>query len=138
MMSSKDVRHLTGDIIEESLQDRSVLSQVTILDTRVEPVTLQHQTPWIERWTIHRIAVPQQRAAEVAKCLSEALDAEHAHAWYADIKNEAVHYVIFLHKVFRVSRDSEEQYAEVVDYGTKLGIPLYQLDFSPTVERWQG
>lgn len=93
-----------------SLRDRSVLSQVTILDTRVEPVTLQHRTPWIERRTIYRVAVPERRAAEVAKRLSET-------------RNEAIHYVIFLHKVFLISRNSEEQYAEVVDYGTKLGIP---------------
>ena len=134
-MRTEDAGHFTGVIIEESLQDPSVLSELTILETRVEPVTPEHQTPWIEQWTIHRVAVREERAAQVAKRLSEALDGEHSHAWYADFKNEAVHYVIFLHKVFPVSRNSEEQYAEVVEYGKKLGIPRYQLDFSPTIER---
>jgi hypothetical protein len=137
-MRTEDTGHLTGDIIEESLQDPSVFSEVTILETRVEPVTPDHRTPWIEQWTIHRVAVPEERAAEVAERFSEALDAVHANAWYADFKNEDVHYIAFVNKVFRVPRDSAERYAEVVDYGARLGIPRYQLDFSPTIERWEG
>jgi hypothetical protein len=79
-MPGEDARRLTGDIIEESLADRSVLSEVTILETRVEPATEYHRTPWLERWTIHRVAVPEERAAEVAERFSEALDVEHAYS----------------------------------------------------------
>jgi hypothetical protein len=25
----------------------------------------------------------------------------------------------------------------VIEYGVRLGIPPYQLDFSPTIERWE-
>ena len=50
-MGKDDAKRLTGDIIEESLTDRSVLSEVTILETRVEPVTEYHRTPWLEQWT---------------------------------------------------------------------------------------
>src|SRR5215210_6738077 len=134
-MRDEDARGLTGDIIEEGLADRTVLSEVTILETRVEPVTEYHRTPWLERWTIHRVAVPEERAAEVSERFSEALDAEHAHAWYVDFKNEYVHYIAFADKVFRVPRDSEQRYAEVIEHGKRLGIPRHQLDFSPTIER---
>jgi hypothetical protein len=136
-LGKDDAKHLTGDIIEESLTDRSVLSEVTILETRVEPVTEYHRTPWLEQWTIHRVAVSEERAAELAERFSQALDAEHAHAWYVDFKNEDIHCVAFIGKVFRVPRHSEERYAEVVEYGVRLGIPRYQLDFSPTIERWE-
>jgi hypothetical protein len=136
-MPGEDARPLTGEIIEESLADRSVLSEVTILETRVELATEYHRTPWLERWTIHRVAVPEELAAEVAERFSEALDAEHAYAWYADFKNEDIHYVAFTGKVFRVPRHSEGRYAEVVEYGVRLGIPPHQLDFSPTIERWE-
>ena len=134
-MGKDDAKRLTGDIIEESLTDRSVLSEVTILETRVEPVTEYHRTPWLEQWTIHRVAVSEERAAELAERFSQALDAEHA--WYADFKNEDIHYVAFADKVFRVPRYSEGRYAEVIEYGVRLGIPPYQLDFSPTIERWE-
>ena len=75
-MRDEDAKRLTGDIIEESLTDRAVLSEVTILETRVEPVTEYHRTPWLARWTIHRVAVPEERAAEVAERFSAALDAK--------------------------------------------------------------
>jgi hypothetical protein len=136
-MGKEDAKRLTGDIIEESLTDHSVLSEVTLLETRVEPVTEYHRTPWLEQWTIHRVAVSEERAAEVAERFSQALDAEHAHAWYADFKNEDLHYIAFTDKVFRVPRHSEGRYAEVVQYGVRLGIPPHQLDFSPTIERWE-
>jgi hypothetical protein len=48
----------------------------------------------------HRVAVPEERAAEVAERFSEALDVEHAYAWYADFKNGDIHYVAFTGRVF--------------------------------------
>jgi hypothetical protein len=134
-MGKEDAKRLTGDIIEESLTDRSVLSEVTILETRVEPVTEYHRTPWLEQWTIHRVAVSEESAAELAERFSEALDAEHAHAWYADFKNADIHYIAFADKVFGIPRNGDDRYTEVLDYGARLGIPRYQLDFSPTTER---
>jgi hypothetical protein len=128
---------LTGDVIEESLADRGALSEVAVLETRVEPVTEYHRTTWLEHWTIHRVTVAEGRAAEVAERFRKALDAEHAHAWYVDFKNEDIHYIAFADKVFRVPRDSEERYTEAIDHGKRLGIPRYQLDFSPTIQRWE-
>ena len=37
-----------GIIIEESLTDNSVLSEVNIVSTKVEPMTVGHQIPWIK------------------------------------------------------------------------------------------
>lgn len=34
-----------GIIIEESLEDKSVLDEVKIVDTKVEPITPRHKTP---------------------------------------------------------------------------------------------
>jgi hypothetical protein len=136
-MPDEDASWLTGNVIEESLADDTVLSEITVLETRVEPVTEYHRTPWLERWTIHRVAVPEQRAAEVAERFREALDADHAHAWYADFKNEEFHYIAFADEVFRIPRDSEEAYAAAIEHGERLGIPHYQLDFSPTIEGWE-
>ena len=134
-MPDEDARRLIGNVIEESLADRATLSEVAILQTWVETATEYHRTPWLERWTIHRVAVPEQRAAAVAEGFRETLDTEHAHAWYVDFKNEDVHYIVFADKVFRVPRDSEQRYAEAIEHGIKLGIPRYQLDFSPTIEQ---
>jgi len=46
--------------------------------------------------------------------------------WYADLKNNDFHYIVFNDKVFKVNRSSKEQYNEVYQYGIARGIPDYQ------------
>lgn len=122
-----------GDIIEESLADKSTLSAVTIVGTRVEPVTPKHKTPWLTQWTLHTIEVSGDDADRIAEILSHALEKEHTN-WYIDFKNETTHYVIFPDKVFVIDRAQPERYKAVVQYGTKRGIPQYQLNFLPEVK----
>ncbi len=71
----------------------------------------------------------------MTKELSTSLDSEHA--WYADFTNDKFHYIIFCKKVFKIKRSKKEQYAEVTKYGISLGIPDYQLDFSPHIKEWE-
>jgi hypothetical protein len=48
----------TGIIIEESLMDKSILDEVNIVKTEIEPVTEGHKTPWVKhdlypkKWTL--------------------------------------------------------------------------------------
>jgi hypothetical protein len=117
-----------GVIIAESLADPAVLADVTIVKTRVEPVTERHQTPWITRWTMHVVEIPAARAEAVARRLAGAIDATRG-AWYADFKNDSSHYVVFAARVFRVPRDEPAAYEEPKAHGRSLGIPEHQLDF---------
>ncbi|MBI4121168.1 MAG: hypothetical protein HY457_02860 [Parcubacteria group bacterium] len=125
----------TGVIIEESLEDKDVLRDVQISNTKVEAVTEEHKTPWIKQWTLHTVEIPEDRADAVAEKLSHALDSKHA--WYADFKNDDFHYIIFRNKFFKVDRSKKEQYDNAVRFGLSLGIPSYQLDFSPDIEAWE-
>ena len=131
MGSSRDEGYFVGAIIEESLEDPSVLDEVEILRTSVEPVTPQHQTTWAEQLTLHEVQVPGDRADAIAQRLSDAIDREHPHAWYADFRDEKIHFVVFRDKVFRVDRSVQEDYVRAVSYGRSLGIPERQLDFAP-------
>lgn len=126
-----------GVIIAESLEDPSVLQEVRILETKVEPVTADHKTPWLEQWTLHTVEIPEDRADEVAEKISKVLDTQHQSSWYADFKNDALYYIIFQNRVFRVDRSKKEKYTEIVRYGTSLGIPEYQLDFSSDIKEWE-
>lgn len=121
-----------GVIIEESLKDSTVLGQVKITSTEVEPVKESHKTPWLKQWTLHTVEINESDAQSVAKKVSAALENEHD--WYADFKNEKYHFIIFRDKVFKVNQDKPEEYEEVKKYGVSLGIPDYQLDFSPNVK----
>lgn len=127
---------LTGDIIEESLKDVSTLREVHIIGTRIEAVTPEHKTPWLKQWTLHTIEVSEQDAETLAEKLSHAIETKHQ-SWYIDFKNDTTHYIIFPEKVFTVNRHSPEEYKPVVSYGVKLGIPRYQLDFSPEITYWE-
>ncbi len=121
----------TGIIIEESLVDKSILKRFRILETKVEEVTGRHRTPWLKKWTLDTVEVPDADAEADAVLLSKGMDAAHGNAWYADYKNEKIHYIIFHGKVFRIERSDPKGYRAVKKYGTQVGIPEYQLDFSP-------
>lgn len=125
-----------GTIIEESLKDKTVLQSLKIISTKVEPITEAHRTPWLKQWTLHAITVPSDKAQATAEKLSHNIEDSHT-AWYIDFKNDTTHYVIFPGKVFRIDRTKEAQYQAATDYGISLGIPDYQLDFSPYIVQWQ-
>lgn len=46
-----------GVIIEESLENKDILKDVKILETKVEKVVEEHKTPWIKQWTLHTVAI---------------------------------------------------------------------------------
>jgi len=123
-----------GVVVEESLRDRRVLERLRIVSTEVEPVTDAHGTPWLRQWTLHTVEIADDEAAAVADLLSDALAPDY---WYADFRNQVYHYVVFPQKIFVVDRSAPEQYSPVVEHGLGLGIPDYQLDFSPAIAQWQ-
>ena len=114
-----------GVIIEESLVDKTILKKISIISTKVERVTDEHRTPWLAQWTLHTVEVPQRRAETVAQQLSVALDSQHS--WYADYKNDTLHFIIFYGKVFCIERKSKAQYDAARRYGLAHGTPEYQL-----------
>jgi hypothetical protein len=123
------MKNFVGVIIEESLEDKTVLQKVKIVSTKIEKVVEKHQTPWLEKWTLHAVEIDPEDVPEIADLLSESLEKEHE--WYADFKNDSYHYIIFHGKIFYIDRRSKEQYDEAKKYGISLGIPEYQVDFYP-------
>jgi hypothetical protein len=126
-----------GVIIEESLGDNSVLKEVKILNTKIEKVTEKHKTPWLSKWTLLTVEIPERKAEEIADKISKSFDYSHKSAWYADFKNDEFHYIIFKDKVFNIDRTKPEDYQAATNYGVSLGIPDYQVDFSPIIEEWK-
>ncbi len=116
-----------GVIIEESLQDVSILQKLKILETKVEPITPEHKTPWLKQWTLHTVSIDESDAEKIAEEISHSLDYFHGSAWYADFKNDNIHYVIFKDKVFKIERTKPEEYKAATYYGISLGIPPYQV-----------
>lgn len=124
-----------GVIIEESLEDKTVLNLLKIISTKVKLVTEKYKTPWVKQWTLHDVEVETGEAESIAQEISKSLDSKHN--WYADYKNEYIHYIVFRNKVFKINRTKVEEYNEATKYGITLGIPDYQVDFAPNVKIWK-
>jgi len=114
-------------IIEESLDDKSILDFVNIINTRIEKVTEKHKTPWVKKWTLHTVEINVDKIEDISEKISLSLDSKHN--WYADFKNGKYHFIIFYKKVFKIDRRKKEEYLETTKYGISLGIPDYQVDF---------
>ncbi len=124
------MKNFLGTMIEESLVDTSVFKEVKILSTRISNVTDKHKTPWIKKWTLNKVEIEEDKVQDIAEEISRLIDQEHKNSWYADFKNESVHYVVYFGKVFKIDRTNKEQYQEAAQYGLSLGIPAYQIDFA--------
>jgi hypothetical protein len=116
-----------GVIIEESLDDKSVLKGLRIEKTEVEAVTESFKTPWLKRWTLHHVVVPEKDVDGVVKAVSGAISLEHKSAWFANLGNGETEYVIFRDKVFRMKAGDKKIRMDVFRYGTSIGIPAHQL-----------
>ncbi|MBI5356266.1 hypothetical protein HZB78_01485 [Candidatus Collierbacteria bacterium] len=115
-----------GVIIEESLDDKSVLGKVKIIETKVESITPEHKTPWLKQWTLHTVEIPEEKSDEIAQLISKSLDSKHT-SWYADYKNESYHYITYTDKIFKVDLQNPVLYKAAKEYGFSIGIPEYQL-----------
>ena len=62
-----------GVIIKESLRNSSVLQELKILQTKIEPVTSMHKTPWLRQWTLLTIEVPEKKSDEIGSIIEEAV-----------------------------------------------------------------
>ncbi len=124
-----------GVIIEESLNNTSVLKKVKVVDTKVEPITPEHKTPWLKQWTLHTVDIPEENALEVAEKISQSFDDEHPD-WYADYKNDKYHFIIYANKIFKIDLANPVLYKDAKAYGISIGIPEYQVDFAPEDKVW--
>lgn len=125
-----------GVIIEESLDNKSVLGKVKIVETKVEPITPEHKTPWLKQWTLHTVEISEEMSEKIAQEISASLDEEHS-SWYADYKNDQYHYIIYEGKVFKVDLQNPVLYKDAKEYGVSIGIPAYQVDFAPEDKAWE-
>lgn len=98
-----------GCIIDESIKDKSILDEFTILETKTDG-------------GISYIVETDENGIDsiVLKLQASMTDEK---GWYADLKNYDYHYIIYNDRIFKVNRDFPEQYEETKEYGLKRGIP---------------
>lgn len=114
-MKAKEYR---GAIIEESLEDKSILDLFSIIDTHVTDDVDPN-----DRWHIHTVKTDKGLLIKLSYVLKP--EKYYAHFW-DDEKNIIA---IFRDKVFEFNYDKKEEWLPAVEYGVSVGIPREQLDF---------
>ena len=82
-----------GMIIEESLKDKSILKEFKIISTKIEKVTNSNRTPWLTKWTIRTVFIPEEKCDEYFEKLSKSHDG--SHEWYIEVENNKYNVLIF-------------------------------------------
>lgn len=106
-----------GLVIKESLDDPSMLDDVTVLGNKVT----DEQDP-ADRWHMYTIEVTRPFFEKIATHIKPL-------RWYAHFYNEEKMIVIFKDKIFEYAHGDTTSHDAVLQYGLALGIPHEQLDF---------
>jgi Protein of unknown function (DUF3800) len=69
--------NLKGLLIEESLENKSVLNKIRIIKSKVVDVTEKDETPWLSKMTLDVIEVPEKDAAKIAEEILNSQDKKH-------------------------------------------------------------
>ncbi|MDO4283054.1 MAG: hypothetical protein Q4D02_05385 [Clostridia bacterium] len=101
-----------GIIVEQSLEDISILKSVQILD-------VENSTD--SDWVLYRVNVNEDEIKKLAGYLKE--------EWYMHFwKNREV-IVVFRNKIFHLNYDDKSTWKDALNYGISHGIAEEQLDF---------
>lgn len=116
-----------GIIIEESLTDSKIIDELKVISKVEEKVTKEHNTPWLQKWTMYTVSIPQDKITEYTERLSKLIDTSKCNDWFTDFKNYEYHYIVFNNKVFKLNVNKIEDYVELEKYATSLGLPKNQM-----------
>lgn len=102
-----------GTIIENSLEDTSILEKVKILGTRNAG-----------SWILHDVLIEEKEILGLQAALSDG-------PWYIHVWQEGSDEVVVLFKdaVFTIHYSDKSTWVDAVAYGKSIGIPEGQLDF---------
>lgn len=107
---------MKGTIIENSLQDKSILDALKIEKT-------WHAGDWI----LHDVLVDESQIEKIRESL---LDAPwYIHFWEPG-QDKVI--VIFKNKTFEILHSDKSTWIDAIQYGKSIGIPEEQLDFIVT------
>jgi hypothetical protein len=104
---------LEGTIVENSLDDRTILSSLEILRS------------WEDgNWKLHQVRIKREAALGLADHLVEG--PWYIHFW---VPGQDDVLVVFKHKLFDIKHSDRSSWKDAVTYGKSIGIPEEQLDF---------
>ncbi|VVB61621.1 Uncharacterised protein [uncultured archaeon] len=116
-----------GVIIEESLEDKSLLDIVRIVKT--EKATLENEKE-AGVLTFHKIEVSDAKKEEFLKRAQKAIKDR----YYLHICRNGIAIVVYKNKVFEFSGNETEKITAARNYGISIGILREQLEFEALID----
>ena len=104
-----------GVIIEESLEDASVLQRLNIISSETVQIDAS------ATWRLHTVVVSEN---EIRQLVSHIKAGWYIHFWRG---REVI--AVFKDKIFTFDFDDKTSWQPAIDHGLSLDIPLEQLDF---------
>ena len=104
---------LKGTIVENSLEDKSILNE------------LQIEKTWQDGdWILHEVLVDEKKVNEMGKYLADG-------PWYIHFWEPGSDkiLVVFKNKMFEILNSNKSTWSDAIKYGESMGIPKEQLDF---------
>ena len=127
-----------AEIIDISLMDAEMIRQFEILDIRKRFCGLLK---------IYTIAVPEEKAEDVAVKFQKNLGTKLHKEWYISVHNAEHAFIVFRNRIFSLSTkgicvvhgrklnvanaEDKDKWEEVIAYAIALGVPENQCDFLP-------
>jgi len=102
-----------GTIIENSLQDKNILTELEITNTH-----------HFHDWVLHDVLVSKEQIKSLGHYLNGG--AWYMHFW---IPGQDTAIVVFKDKDFEIKLSDKLSWIEAITYGKSVGIPEEQLDF---------
>lgn len=106
-----------GTIIEESLEDKAVLKDFKIQNTRVTT----EENP-ADRWHMYTVEGSESAIEKLSEVLKPS-------KWYCHFWNGTDMIVVFKGKIFNFKYSDQSERNRAIEYGISIGIPKQQLDF---------
>jgi hypothetical protein len=116
-----------GCIVEESLEDRSLLDLVKIEKTKVSEDKDPATNGGFPVWHIHEVSFPRADLQKLVESLKKALKKA---GWWCDLSGKEDICIVFRGKVFELKRNDRKAKSEVNKYARSVSVPEDQLPFS--------
>ncbi|MEK6925370.1 MAG: hypothetical protein AABW71_03995 [Nanoarchaeota archaeon] len=105
------MKDFQGVIVEESLIDTNILSEINIISNQNS-----------NKWHIYKVKVSKEDIEKISKNIK-------SNKWYAHFWKDKEIIAVFKNKTFTFNYDKKETWNQAIEYGISIGIPKEQLDF---------
>jgi len=125
--NKEDSNKWKGVIIEESLNNPSLLNNINIVNTEKTKLENDIQS---KVYNLHKVEVDNDNLPTTLESISSNIN----NPFYAHLVNGDTIHVAFPNKIFTAKRNNRKSFNTIKNYGKSLGIPKEQLNIEKLID----